>query len=524
MDGRNKPVTSVFSPGMELGTPNEEDISCLTPRRRLSLDKQEKSPPVTDNESGFCSWDGVSPTVDGGSLSSLDSVFLGSSIGKPSNSSMVGGGPMRRCIKQARRASRLRCSSSSSDNKENQETHKSDGVFKMPIPLPFHDRPVSLPSFPLSPMEDSSYKQINSPFDNLVLSSPPSDGFDPEVLSEATNEESPPLQSLGALLMSPTTQFVNAVNSPTVLKPTPVRPKPCLFGKQLHRQLSVSSVDDHQHVIRPPKRYILSPHHESAAKKTPSSFTESLPGNSTSISPRQQQQAVPFVRSYSCVVRPHDTPTQDEDELIGDQSKPYCLPIERGASPPDLKCISPQTVADVLSGSYSHLVNSYTIVDCRFPYEHNGGHIKGAINIWNKDDLLKYFLPDSGLQHSCEGYRNVYIFHCEFSSKRGPGMLKFLREMDRKRNGLADFPKLYYPELYLAHGGYKSFYEQFPKFCEPEEYCTMIDDNHKEEYRHFSERSKSWSGETKKRCPSLGRRRHTFLGDHSTKCTASRQL
>jgi len=41
-------------------------------------------------------------------------------------------------------------------------------------------------------------------------------------------------------------------------------------------------------------------------------------------------------------------------------------------------------------------------------------------------------------------------------------MLKFLREMDRKRNGLADFPKLYYPELYLAHGGYKSFYEQFP--------------------------------------------------------------
>jgi len=52
----------------------------------------------------------------------------------------------------------------------------------------------------------------------------------------------------------------------------------------------------------------------------------------------------------------------------------------------------------------------------------------------------------------------------------------------------------------------------------------MIDDNHKEEYRHFSERSKSWSGETKKRCPSLGRRRHTILGDQSTKCTASRQL
>ena len=51
-------------------------------------------------------------------------------------------------------------------------------------------------------------------------------------------------------------------------------------------------------------------------------------------------------------------------------------------------------------------------------------------------------------------------------------MLKFLREMDRKRNGLADFPKLYYPELYLAHGGYKSFYEQFPVSI-----CTVIHHN-----------------------------------------------
>ena len=35
----------------------------------------------------------------------------------------------------------------------------------------------------------------------------------------------------------------------------------------------------------------------------------------------------------------------DEDELIGDHSKPYCLPIEKSASPFDLKCISPATVS-----------------------------------------------------------------------------------------------------------------------------------------------------------------------------------
>lgn len=51
----------------------------------------------------------------------------------------------------------------------------------------------------------------------------------------------------------------------------------------------------------------------------------------------------------------------------------------------------------------------------------------------------------------------------------------------------------------------------------------MMDEQHKQEYRHFSKRSKSWSGESKKRCPALGRRRHTLLGD-DTKCTASRQL
>jgi len=33
-------------------------------------------------------------------------------------------------------------------------------------------------------------------------------------------------------------------------------------------------------------------------------------------------------------------------------------------------------VADVISGNYNDLISSYTIVDCRFPYEYNGGHIK----------------------------------------------------------------------------------------------------------------------------------------------------
>ena len=50
---------------------------------------------------------------------------------------------------------------------ENQGKHKKDGVFKIPF-LPFQDRPVSLPSFPSSPMEEN-YKLINSPLVSYEL-------------------------------------------------------------------------------------------------------------------------------------------------------------------------------------------------------------------------------------------------------------------------------------------------------------------------------------------------------------------
>ena len=35
---------------------------------------------------------------------------------------------------------------------------------------------------------------------------------------------------------------------------------------------------------------------------------------------------------------------------------------------------------------------------------------------------------------------------------------RFLRETDRRKNGM-NFPKLYYPELYLMEGGYRAFFK-----------------------------------------------------------------
>ena len=53
----------------------------------------------------------------------------------------------------------------------------------------------------------------------------------------------------------------------------------------------------------------------------------------------------------------------------------------------------------------------------------------------------------------------ILIFHCEFSQKRGPRALRFLRKIDRQQN---TFPNLTYPEVYLLKGGYENFHSSFP--------------------------------------------------------------
>ena len=46
-------------------------------------------------------------------------------------------------------------------------------------------------------------------------------------------------------------------------------------------------------------------------------------------------------------------------------------------------------------------------------------------------------------------HRRIAIFHCEFSSERGPRMYQIFRKMDRKRN---HYPTLDWPEIYLLKG------------------------------------------------------------------------
>ena len=71
----------------------------------------------------------------------------------------------------------------------------------------------------------------------------------------------------------------------------------------------------------------------------------------------------------------------------------------------------------LLDGEFEEKYDDHYIIDCRFPYEFEGGHIDTAININTMDALEELFF--SKLR---QGRRAVIVFHCEFSSQRAPRM------------------------------------------------------------------------------------------------------
>ncbi|BEI85306.1 hypothetical protein CcaverHIS002_0507070 [Cutaneotrichosporon cavernicola] len=148
--------------------------------------------------------------------------------------------------------------------------------------------------------------------------------------------------------------------------------------------------------------------------------------------------------------------------------------------------ITPQTLCDVLEGRYNHKMKRYHIIDCRFDYEFEGGHIEGAINIHNPADLDSLLLSANGGINEADGVlpapstsgkvestqQVVLIFHCEFSKKRAPEVARELRTRDRRRNE-GHWPQVHYPELYILEGGYCSFFKHSPSKCEPQAYREM---------------------------------------------------
>ncbi|XP_063431411.1 M-phase inducer phosphatase 1-like [Mytilus trossulus] len=184
----------------------------------------------------------------------------------------------------------------------------------------------------------------------------------------------------------------------------------------------------------------------------------------------------------------------DVDNVIGDGTAIFSLPTVKGKHS-DLKSIDSNTLVGLQTGLYQNTVSGYQIIDCRYPYEYNGGHIKGAHNIYKEDDilqLLQAYQPNT--------QRDILIFHCEFSSERAPKLCRLLRNKDRELNS-DKYPFLTFPELYILDGGYKSFYYSNKSYCEPINYVPMLHQDHAADVRHFRSKSKSWTAGEKRKSP-----------------------
>ncbi|CEO94298.1 protein-tyrosine-phosphatase [Plasmodiophora brassicae] len=149
------------------------------------------------------------------------------------------------------------------------------------------------------------------------------------------------------------------------------------------------------------------------------------------------------------------------------------------ATPPcDLQCevtsilptvrnhfVSCDTVAAMITGQI--LCGApFLIVDCRYDYEHAGGHLPGAISI-NRHDHLKRLHDE--LRRVSERPA-VIIFHCEFSQQRAPKSFAAFRALDRSANM---YPALSFPQMFVMEGGYRKFFALHPTLCSPNGYVPM---------------------------------------------------
>ncbi|KAG6608928.1 uncharacterized protein IUM83_12836 [Phytophthora cinnamomi] len=140
------------------------------------------------------------------------------------------------------------------------------------------------------------------------------------------------------------------------------------------------------------------------------------------------------------------------------------LPTVYSSRHPDLNVITPETVVKVLKGEYESRLVGFQLLDCRFPFEFEGGSLHGATSLCDPDVMEEKLFVSTQLE-TCT--RTALIFFCEFSANRAPKMLRHIRNVDRRLH--ADtYPELYYPELYLIDGGYKNCFETLQhELCAP---------------------------------------------------------
>lgn len=133
----------------------------------------------------------------------------------------------------------------------------------------------------------------------------------------------------------------------------------------------------------------------------------------------------------------------------------------------------------IVNGEYNHEFDEFIIIDCRFNYEFEGGHINGSLNISSQKDLEQKFITSklNSTNSINNDKKKLLIFHCEFSIFRGPTMASHLRKCDRILNS-DHYPFLSYPDIVVLEGGYKNFFDKYKANCYPQSYIEMKNINY----------------------------------------------
>ncbi|CAJ0582236.1 unnamed protein product, partial [Mesorhabditis spiculigera] len=196
--------------------------------------------------------------------------------------------------------------------------------------------------------------------------------------------------------------------------------------------------------------------------------------------------------SFACIEGHHSIPVEDEST--------FTLPYIHTSDSTAFKRVTSETVAElILSHSPEEFHRKFILVDCRYPFEYNGGHLKNAINLFAEGAydatripskrLMEVFYPECPIQRK-EMLARIPIFYCEFSTKRGPAMASSLRSIDRTMNQ-DSYPYVDYKEIYLLQDGFKAVWTKITKhgltgeILEPHGYTAMAHPDYASELKKY---------------------------------------
>lgn len=72
---------------------------------------------------------------------------------------------------------------------------------------------------------------------------------------------------------------------------------------------------------------------------------------------------------------------------------------------------------EILQGQYDSCFDRRFIVDCRFAYEYQGGHIRGAENCWTEEMAHTFPFCKPPLKS-----RDIVVLYCEYWETRAQRM------------------------------------------------------------------------------------------------------